>query len=228
MIAATDVDLLLQRGWLSAQPGYFQESMLAIATWHDIAAGAAFNRGGDTSGGIWGIEHGQIDLASAVSTPDTPLADVYLPGQWGGIGPLFGQFRAADGIARRPTRVLYVAKPRLLELLGEHPGWWEHFGALAASFAFRYGGAVGDLLLRDASRRCIAVLLRLAGCRWNDDALPVTIVFTQDELAGAANMSRFPVGKLLRDLERRGLVAIGYRSMTIIDAARLRAIVDSD
>jgi hypothetical protein len=46
--------------------------------------------------------------------------------------------------------------------------------------------------------------------------------FTQDQLAAASNMSRYPTGELLRDLERQQLVSIGYRSVTIISPIALR------
>ena len=217
--------VLLQRGWLSRLPADVQRALLDAAVWREIAEGQTFNRGGDEEGGIWGVARGQIDAVSAVSAPDTPIADTFLPGRWGGFGPVFGHPRAAHGTARVATLVALVPQARIMALLTDNPGWWAHFGALAFEDARRYGGALGDALIRDPRRRAIAVLLRLADRRLDGED-PTTIIFTQDQLAAAANMSRYPAGEVLRGLEAEGAITLGYRSITINNPAAMRAMVD--
>ena len=39
--------------------------------------------------------------------------------------------------------------------------------------------------------------------------------------------SRQEVGEILRDLDREGLIELGYRTITVVDGARLREIVDA-
>ena len=78
--------VLLQRGWLSRLPADVQRALLDAAVWREIVEGQTFNRGGDEEGGVWGVARGQIDAISAVSAPDTPIADTCLPGRWGGLG----------------------------------------------------------------------------------------------------------------------------------------------
>jgi|JI10StandDraft_1071094.scaffolds.fasta_scaffold10315_8 CRP/FNR family cyclic AMP-dependent transcriptional regulator len=226
MTLPAEAETLRRSPWLAAQPADFAQALLDAAQWREIDIGTTFNIGGDAAGGIWGLARGQVDVASAVSAPDTPLGDIYLPGQWAGIGPIFGQTRAGDCVARLPSLIAQLPQVRLLALLEAHPAWWQCIGALAVALTFRYGGAAGDLLIRDPRRRVVAVLLRLGNCRWNDPEAPVSIVFTQDQIAAAANLSRHPAGAILRDLEACGLLAIGYRSLTIRDAAALRAIAD--
>ena len=85
-----------------------------------------------------------------------------------------------------------------------------------------------DLLIRDSERRCAAVLLRMAGRRFADpdDTTPVDALLTQDELAGAANMSRNSVGTMLKRLAARGLIELGYRTMVVMSPAALRSFVE--
>jgi CRP/FNR family cyclic AMP-dependent transcriptional regulator len=85
-----------------------------------------------------------------------------------------------------------------------------------------------DLLIRDSERRCAAVLLRLGGRRFAgpDDEEPVEVPVMQDELAGAANLSRNSVGTMLQRLKGRGLVEPGYRGIAIRAPKALRAFVD--
>jgi Crp-like helix-turn-helix domain len=52
-------------------------------------------------------------------------------------------------------------------------------------------------------------LRRSAGCD------PVEVPLTQNELAGAANLSRNSVGTMLQRLATRGLVEVGYGTMTV-------------
>ena len=81
--------VLLQRGWFSRLPADVQRALLDAAVWREIAEGQTFNRGGDEEGGIWGVARGQIDAVSAVSAPDTPIADTCPAGAvgrlWAGV-----------------------------------------------------------------------------------------------------------------------------------------------
>jgi len=88
-----------------------------------------------------------------------------------------------------------------------------------------------DLLIRDASARCAAVLLRLADRRWASDPdadLPSEIpAASQTELAMLSNVSRKTFSRIVGEFSRRRLVTIGYRSLTVHDPAQLRVVADS-
>ena len=112
--------------------------------------------------------------------------------------------------------------------LAKRPEWWRHlippslvYGDVAVTIA-------ADLLIRDSERRCAAVLLRLGGCRFAgpEDKESVEVSVTQNELAGAANLSRNSVGTMLQRLKARGLIELGYRGMTVCSSKALRAFVD--
>jgi Crp-like helix-turn-helix domain len=99
------------------------------------------------------------------------------------------------------------------------PSQLRQFGAAARSGIL--AGFTADLMIRDSDRRCAAALLRLAGCRYArpQDITPVEVPLTQNELAGAANLSRNSVGKMLQRLEKRGFVEVGYGAMTVRNPA---------
>jgi CRP-like cAMP-binding protein len=226
MANAADIARLLSGDWISRQPEAFRETLLDNIVWRHVEAGTTINHAADEAGGVWGLARGQIDIASALGEPGSPVGDVYLPGQWAGIGPIFSRPRGADGTARIASLVAMVPLPRLQALLRDTPCWWACVGQLATDISFRYGGATGDLLIRDARRRCIAVLLRLAGCRHRDPATPTTIILNHADLAAASNLSRHPAGEVLRKLDALGLIDLGYGKLTIRNAPALRAIVD--
>jgi CRP/FNR family cyclic AMP-dependent transcriptional regulator len=226
MTDPADVARLLSGDWISRQPKAFQQALLDAVVWREVEAGTTINHAADKAGGILGLARGQIDISSTLGVPGSPVADIRLPGQWGGIGPIFGRPRGADGTVRVASLVAMVPLPRLQPLLRDNPAWWECIGQLANDFAFRYCGATGDLLIRDARQRCIAVLLRLADCRHRDPAMPPTIILNHTDLATVANMSRYPAGEVLRELDALGHIELGYRQVTILDAPALRSIVD--
>ena len=54
---------------------------------------------------------------------------------------------------------------------------------------------------------------------------PNPVHLTQQHLGQIANLSRTVVSATLRDLEQRGLIAIGYRSLEVVDGEALKALL---
>ena len=223
------VRLLSRIGWLSETSPDFRKRLLATAVWREVAPGKVFNRAGDRDVGMWGIASGQINLATGLSVGDSPVAEVWLPGHWGGFGPLLHGFRAANAEPAVPSLLAFVPYSALTQLLKEQPAWWMFLGRLSARYTFRFAGAVGDLLIPDPRLRLIAVLLRLADCRHRDAdiGLPIALRLTQLQLAQCANVSRQLVGPLLHKLEATGAIDVGYRELRVLRAAPLRRSLDA-
>jgi CRP-like cAMP-binding protein len=85
--------------------------------------------------------------------------------------------------------------------------------------------ALVDSVIPDSRLRCVATLLRISDRR-NADPSPVTLPISQTDLSQLCNLSRQTSGDVLRALEAEGLVTLGYRSITLNDPARLRALGD--
>jgi CRP-like cAMP-binding protein len=221
---------LLQRvGWLSRQPTAFQQALFDVGDWRHVKPGKTINHGGDENGGVWGIASGQMNMTSVLGTSSSPVADIQLAGSWGGFGPIFRRPRGADATARLPSLILFVPQLPLERVLNDHPAWWRALGELAAGTAFRYGGSLGDTLIRNTLERCAALLLRLSDCRRRDNELgiPITISCSQDEFAALANLSRQGAGIVLRQLADSGMISLGYRAIIILDAGAMRALLDA-
>lgn len=218
---------LVQNGWLGRTPPEFQRALLAIAIWREVEAGETIGLTGELGGSLCGVASGQVGYASGLGPSITPVVQIGHAGSWVGILPLFDIPRAADTTARTAALVACMPITRVLGLLDEHPRWWRPIADLALEFTLTYATAMTDLMISDSRQRCIAVLLRAGGCRFQDSANPVSpaIVLTQEELSVMANLSPYPTGKILRDLHRQGLVKLGYRSVTLLDPAALRAVV---
>ncbi len=213
-------------GWLSRVAPAFRETLLSHIRWRRCTIGETIAISGDETGGIFGIAEGQTGILSGINQPDSPIADIRLPGAWLWPLPLFGLPRAADCIVMTPTLVGFVPLTSLRPMFASNPEWWEDAARLPVEHMVRYGSGMADLLIRDSALRCLAVLLRYCGCRFAGDA-PVTIALAQDQLAAGANLSRHIAGEALRAAEADGMLALGYREITVLNPRAVRAMVNA-
>lgn len=220
---------LAQNGWFGRTPPEFQRALLAIASWREVEAGETIGLTGELGGSLCGVASGQVGYASGLGPSITPVVQIGHAGSWVGILPLFDIPRASDTTARTTALIACMPVAKVLGLLDAHPHWWRYIADLALEFTLTYATAMTDLMIQVSRQRCIAVLLRVGGCRFQDSARTVSpaIVLTQEELSVMANLSPYPTGKILRELSRQGLVKLGYRSVTLLEPAALRALVSA-
>ena len=219
------ISVLQQKGWFSRTPPEFQAVVLARCNWDIFKAGETLIWGGDREGGIFGLAEGSVSVTSSTGAADVAPVHIVRPPFWFGLNPLVaGEARNVTVAARADVLVAQVPQHALAAILAENPKYWRLTGQLLIDTVAIAVQAVADLMLRDNRRRCIAVLLRIADCRNLGDTV-VTADVGQEELAAMANMSRQTVGPILHELERSGLIALGYRSIVLHKPGALRNIV---
>jgi len=217
------LEILRSGGWLSATPAEFQEAILSRCAWGRLEAGAPIQAGGEEAGELIGLARGIVAMRTM------PIMHFVHPVFWFGYVPILtGQPRRIAASARSPVWLARIPQATVRALLAERPEWWRHLMQLSIIYGDVSQTVAADLLIRDSERRCAAVLLRLGGRRFGgpDDKVPLEVSVTQNELAGAANLSRNSVGTMVQRLKERALIEPGYRGMTIRSPAALRAFVD--
>lgn len=227
---AACVDFLASNGWLSHVPRDFAESLLAHCHWREFAAGTGIQHAGEQGGILAGIARGSATVTTSLSSPDSPTLHVIHAGNWFGFVPLFiAGARPNSIVARTDVTLATMTQPEVEAFLAPRPEGWRYIGALGIVMANTATSIAADMMIRESSRRCAAALLQLANCRHAD--LPgVNVVeapLSQEELAAIANLSRTSVSVILRDLENAGLLKLGYRTVKLLDPARMRALVDN-
>jgi CRP-like cAMP-binding protein len=128
------------------------------------------------------------------------------------------------------VNLVRVPGDELRALLRRRPEWVAEIGRDAVHYMDLGMQIAADLLIRDASARCAATLLRLAGRRWvsgPDADLPSEIPASQTELAMLCNVSRNTFSRVVKEFSSRRLVSLNYRSLTVNDPARLRVVADA-
>lgn len=216
-------------GWLSAAPAEFQLAILSRCEWRRIEAGAPIQAGGEEDGELIGLAKGIVEMRTILGRADTPIMHFAHPVFWFGYVPvLTGRPRRIAASARTPVWLARIPQAAVRALLAERPEWWRHLMQLSIIYGDVSQTIAADLLIRDSERRCAAVLLRLGGRRFAgpEDKEPVEIPVTQNDLAGAANLSRNSVGAMLQRLAARGLIEQGYRGVAVRAPKALRAFVD--
>jgi CRP-like cAMP-binding protein len=217
------------QGWLSATSPEFQRAILSDCECRSLEAGASLQVGGEDHGEMIGLARGILELRTTLGPADTAIMHFAHPVFWLGFVPtLFKQPRRAAASAKTRVCLVRVPEATLRRTLSENPIWWRFFLQPLLEYGDLTATIAADLLIRDSERRCAAALLRLAGCRYAgpQDVEPVEVPLTQNELAGAANLSRNSVGTMLQRLAARGFVEVGYGTMIVRAPAALRAFVD--
>ena len=218
--------VLRRHGWLSRTPPDFRDAILANAVWTRFDADAAITHGGD-SGGLWAIAEGQAVVLPAVAGPAHGVIHIARAPFWFGSIPLIaGEGRVAAVTARTPCIAATIPHDHVRQLLAREPGWWQHIALHMQQLFVVALQALCDAHIRSSDARCAAVLLRLSqGLDSSASAQPV--ICTQAELADMCNLSRQALVPVLDRLEAARLIKRGYRSITVCDSARLRALVDA-
>ncbi|PWK73978.1 Crp/Fnr family transcriptional regulator [Aminobacter sp. AP02] len=198
-----DKELLRSHGWLSRTSPAFQNAVLARGSVNVIPAGKVVYEVGDPPGPIMAVVGGYVSLSTVSRDGQPKLSHLLRPGQW---------FGAAAILAREPRRVRVTAVTAL-----RNDGWRQFVGIIVDNSDVAVGIA-RDLMIRDSTTRCLAVLLRLTGYRYSDcqrEEQP-EIELTQEDLAHLANLSRNATGTILRELQKAHLIEISYKRLKLL------------
>jgi CRP-like cAMP-binding protein len=214
-------------GWFGRAPKAFRDALLARCEWRTCAAGQPVYHAADESADLLGIADGTVEFYSRFAAGDNPLLHLAHEGFWLGTGTvLSGEAPRVTVVARTDTFLARIPRRVVLELLDTHPDWWRVLGRSALEYGDIAISAYADLHVPNTDRRCARTLLRIGGLRYprRTRSERTEVPVTQEELAALVNVSRSTLVQTLRRLERRGLIAQGYRTVSIVDLPRLEAL----
>ncbi len=228
----TDADgvksIVLAKGWLSRTPDAFQRAVLQRCLLRKFKLGASIYRKGDSPGGLFGLVSGALALDIAPSERGPNMAYFLRPGAWFGGAPAFtGQPRQVGFRATRSTELLYLPLHAINAIVAEDSSSWRYFALVGFANLEIAISVCDDLMIRDHSKRFVAMLLQLGGCRLTTPpgANLIEIDVGQAELATMANVARTTAGAPLRRLARSGHIDMAYRRIRIVDPDGLRTML---
>jgi CRP/FNR family transcriptional regulator, cyclic AMP receptor protein len=144
-------------------------------------------------------------------------------GGWTGVMPFLGAPRRQMELRAVSEAVLFhLPLPAMEAIVENDPQAARVFGEIAAENLGMFLQVIEDLLQPDTGRRVAAALLRAT--RGGERRIPLT----QLDLGAMANASRRQVNTILQAFAARGWISQGYGSVTVLDAAGLRAELARD
>lgn len=215
--------ILRQNGWLSGQTEAFQSEVLRRSVLLHFEPGEVIYHFGDDLGGIYGLVYGAVAVNTA--PPDHGPRLIHL----GAVGAWTGE----DSFLTR--------KPRRLELRALTQAWLMHLPLeqmdqmasadpmVVRNFCQDLMDGV-DVLIRiihdlqkpDPDRRIASVLQRMT---WNGEQ---PIPLAQTDIGTMACASRRQVNAALKRFAENGWVKTNYRSISVLNADKLRRFAAED
>lgn len=221
---------LSQESDIAGTPLAFRDALLALSRLRTFEARTTIFNADENDSAIFAVVYGAIAYVPALGPADADISHILHAGSWFGFLPLIMDAPRNASMEARSNAVLAVISGRdVTNLLEAHPEWWRAVAVLATKYGNIMANIAADLMITDSTRRCLAALLRLAGCRFQGAANRPAIAFvSQAELGTMANLSRFSVNRVLQEMTARGYIAVGYLNIQLLDPEALRAIVDDN
>lgn len=213
--------------WLQKTTPAFRDALLRKSRLKRLQVGEALYESGSEAGGLSCVLTGRLRVILASNEQGPNFVHLLMPGDWLGYGPLITSGpRLVGHTAVHPTEMLWVDISHAQSILSREPTAWRYFASLALDHLQIALQTIEDLMMRETDQRLAAVLLRLAGCRWEaDQPRQATIDVIQADLSAMANIGRTALTKHLADFEKAGLIKLGYRKITVSDAKSLHRLL---
>jgi CRP/FNR family transcriptional regulator, cAMP and macrophage regulator len=215
-------DLVREAAWAARRVGRGGTAPLGPADLADLAgmlqhrtmaAGTTLFRAGQRSTGVWLVRDGRIEMLLG-SRRRRALVGMLRPGDVEGDIPLL--LEAPLPYTARTvsdTTCLFLGRRDFEALLTERPALARRWMASVAQRLAAGQTRVVSLLGQALARQAVQVLL--------DEAVEGVVRMPQRTLAAMLGVQRPSLNKILKELERDGLIAVRYAAIHLVDAKRL-------
>jgi CRP/FNR family cyclic AMP-dependent transcriptional regulator len=212
--------VIRRAGWLSKQPGDFQDWILASATWRHVPPGGICYMEGDESDGLYGLAAGALDISVPISGAEPVSITRAQPGFWiGESAILAGTRRALSLCAIQRSTIAFVPRNKLVAGLRQRPGWWQHFYELSHANATLSINLLAEALALSPRARIARLFLRVA-----DEAGVIT--GRKEDLGRLIGLPRSSFNRELNYFLAGGIIESGYTSITILRRDELEELRD--
>ncbi|MFL1481819.1 Crp/Fnr family transcriptional regulator [Pseudomonas grimontii] len=209
--------------WFSHLPVPFQHSLLAHARLRQLTAGQYLFKRGDPPCGLYAVLDGTLRVSAVNEHGKEALLSLVGAPYWFGEICLFdGLPRTHDACATGPCTLVQVPQQALLKILEESPRYWRDLALLMSQKLRLSFIGLEQLSLMPASVRLAHRLLMIVEGYGDMELSKRVLQLPQEDLAAMLSLSRQTTNALLKDLQARGIVRLGYGEIEILDVQRLR------
>lgn len=215
------LSVLQGNDWFRDLPLPAQQALARISRHRRYLNGELIAARGVATEGIAIVLRGAVRSATLSADGKEVVFSLLQPGYvWGLVAVIDGLGAVHDTRAHKRTEILLVPRGPFLEVLDAHPALYAHFARLLCYRLRKAYSAVDEFALVPLRQRLARQLCTLALA--SPDGETSSLRFTQAELAEMLSAARPSVNRELKKLQDEGLVALGYRGVTVKQFARLR------
>lgn len=211
--------------WIARCVGYAETSPLgeadlgALATFLEarrLERGAPVFHAGEKPEGVWIVRSGMLELAAGTGRDKAVIQMLYPGGVDGDIQLILDMPMPYGARTVEPTQCLFLARTAFEKLLAEHPAvarrWLSSVAARVTRSEARLMGLLGKSLLEQTARLLL------------DEEHSERVPLPQRTLAAMLGVQRPSLNKVLKDLEHRRLIDLGYGEITLADRSGLEKL----
>jgi CRP-like cAMP-binding protein len=215
--------IMTDHGWLSRRPPAFRAEVVRRSRLQSYRAGESLYNAGDGPAGIYGLISGQMLIR--VPPADT-IISIVKPGQWVGDATCFmREARWVSMTAASTLHVLHLSQTDFDVMIRDAENC-RHFAINLAESLAEAITVVANLTQPDSEVRVAQRLLTFMGV--HAEARVRALAVSQADLATMCGLSRQTLSKVLAGLVARGIIALHYRRIDILDAAALHRLAVED
>jgi len=227
LLNPSELALLQANPWFRACAAALQQQLCVAGRRVHLAAGQTLFARGAQPEGLCFVLAGALRVGSlGRDGSERPLT--YLePGQWfGEISLLDDLPRTHDAVADGPASVWLLPQRELQDWLNTHPACWRDLARLACAKLRASFEVLEDIAHLPLEQR-LAKRLALVARGFDSAAMQLPksrLRLPQEQLALMLGVSRQTVNKALKSLAERGLLALHYAEIELLDLAGLDAL----
>lgn len=212
--------------WFRQCPAALRAALLRLARPLQLAPGQALFARGQVAEGLCCVLQGALRVGAVQADGSESVLAFIEPGQWfGEISLIDGRPRTHDAVADGATLVLLVPQAALLGWLQAHPAHWRAIAELACAKLRMLFGVLEDIAHLPLEGRLARRLWLVAHGYGGRSGPPRQLLrLPQEQLALMLGVSRQSANKALRALEGRGLIALHYGGIELLDLPALAAL----
>jgi CRP/FNR family transcriptional regulator, cAMP and macrophage regulator len=178
--------------------------------------GAPVFREGEPSEGVWIVRSGMIELSAGTGRRKIVVQILYSGSVDGDIQLIMGMPLPYGARAAQSSRCLFLAAESFEALLREHPAvarrWLSSVAARVSRGQERLMALLGRSLLQQTARLLL------------DEQHDGRVPLPQRTLAAMLGVQRPSLNKVLKDLEKKDLITLGYGRIEISDPKGLEGL----
>ena len=179
-----------------------------------------FHRG-DPGEAVHFLTSGSVAVYVVGRAGSTVIFDVFGPGEAvGEMALIEAGERTATAMALEPTETLSLRRAQFEELRGRHPPIDRVLVSILAARVRRQNADLMEAYFGSAQRRVLRRLLMVAR-RMPETGGGRAIRLTQEDVAALAGTTRPTANRVLRELERDGIVRLGRGTIVVTDVVHL-------